>query len=187
VALTVLEKLEGRRLRLRQQLDADWMADAIVGPDDRGQPCLLEVTVRSGFGGRQGGLTASLWRRIRIGDISRGAITIWQAEFGALEEWRPKLARELTRWPTDLGRRPVPDWYYALLAEAFEERIRGGSKEPLNDLARWLKVGRSTVDRRITEARTRGLLERARAAHGGVGGAVTSRGREVLRKHMSEE
>jgi hypothetical protein len=186
--LEVLARLAGRKLRVRAQLEDDWMAVAIVGPNERSQPCLHEVSLQAGSGELAEGVTASLWRRIKIGDIARAAAAAWLDEYGDLDEWMPELAVELGTWPARLGRSRVPDWYYAKLAQAFEERIHLGSREPLNDLARWLEVGRSTVDRRITEARKRGLFERASAAaHQQRLGGLTPLGVEVLsRGHITD-
>jgi hypothetical protein len=182
-----VEEMSGRRLRVVAHISDDWVAEAVVGPDALGRPRLHEVALKSGTGTSSAAITASLWRQVKLGDLARAATDAWRDAFEELDDWRPDLSWELRNWPGNRGRRPVPDRYYALLSQAFEERLREGSREPLNDLSRWLDLRRSTVDRRITEARKRGLLERAGAAPGGQDNVVTERGREALEGLESQE
>jgi hypothetical protein len=180
-----ITRLEGQRLALTTRLEADqaWSLHAVVGPDGSGQPCLERLELRPTGTLPQGGLTATVWRLVRIGELGREAVDVWRQVTGDLKGWNPEAARVLKEWPTH--RTQVPESYYALLAEAFSRRISEGSREPINDLHRWLDVPRSTIDRRINRARDLQLLEYAPA--GAWGGRLTARGRRALRESKPKE
>jgi hypothetical protein len=76
-----------------------------------------------------------------------------------------------------------PEIFYAEIARAYAEEVQAGSKRPIVDLAKRLRMDRPKVRDSIYSARRRGLL--SKADHGKWGGKLTDKAKRLLRKFKS--
>lgn len=114
------------------------------------------------------GITARLLREIPFAEHIRFAGHVPQRN-------RPE-ADELKDGP----RRGRSDLFYARLAASYAARTDAGSRRPVADVARTVKMSTAQVRDAIHTARQRGLL--TKAAAGRPGGALTPRGAALLAK-----
>ncbi len=152
----------------------------------------------------RGGITARMVRAVRIGEHHRVASEFISELRG--QGGKPNLALDLIQGGAALmevqstfeikktvprsdvrPRRRLakgrPEIFYAEMAGAYVEELQAGSKRPIVDLAKRLRLDRSKVRDMIYAARRRGLLSEAR--HGKRGGDLTDKAKRLLRKFES--
>jgi hypothetical protein len=113
-------------------------------------------------------------QRSKIGDaIEEGSPVIdWETADSPLQSpafrdpWRV-AQRQSRRFRRDTTRIKVPktkrkpDRFYETVAIAFTAKVRQGSRTPAGDLAKQVRVPRTTIHRWVKEARRRGLMPKA--------------------------
>jgi hypothetical protein len=138
----------------------------------------------------EGGITAELGRRVRIGEHRRVgrqfARWLEEAEFPGLkalaESGAPITGYVLE--PAVTAKRGRPrihfDEFFAKLAKEYGQKTAEGSPRPTADLARLRGLSASRMRALLHEARKRGLL--TRTSQGRSGGGLTDRASAILVK-----
>jgi hypothetical protein len=149
----------------------------------------------------RGGITARMVRAVRIGEHHRVASEFISELRGQGGE--PNIALDLIQGKA-AGRMEVhstfeikkteprsdvrprrrlakgrPEIFYAEMARAYVEELQAGSKRPIVDLAKRLRLDRSKVRDMIYAARRRGLLEGG--SQGKKGGKLSDKAKRLLR------
>jgi hypothetical protein len=137
----------------------------------------------------EGGITARLLRRVRVGEVIERAHQLVKSGEGLssrtdLDSLVPKQLQELVRRaPARPGRAGREDYYYAVWAARYVSKVATGSKHPNIDVAKEFEVTPEKVRDHVYESRRRELL--TKTIWGRPGGELTGKARAILLQEIT--
>jgi hypothetical protein len=165
-------------------LSAEWTAVFRIAPDAHGNPAIAELRVHPTDAVPAGGLR----KRTVVNDLSFQVPLMFaqqsRAAFSGETTYFPEI--ETPRWQKWLAElAPQPDrrddYFYAMLAAAYANKIASGNRHAGPELAHQLGVHDSTLRQWLSEARKkRGVL--TETTPGRASGELTEKGANLLRQ-----